>query len=413
MSQDKDKKKDMDKREEYGIKRLNDEAVNESGDLNDNLGGRVNDRTEEVTAKGKTAPDPLSRKERRQSDNLTNEEKVTAKDKMLILTIVVVLLILGGLAIIGFLCIKPGPDTVQGQADATEIRISGKLPGRVVKIYVEEGERVREGDTLVHIKSTLVDARLGQAQAMENAASAANAKVDAGTRTQIIQTAFELWQQAKAAVEITQKTYDRMENLFEKGVVSEQKRDEAKAAYQAAVAGEGAAKSQYELAKAGPQKEDKDAAKAMVNVARGGVKEVSALLEDQYLTAPCDGEITEIFPNVSELVATGAPLMSLQKDDHWIVFNVRETLLKDISVGSTIKVRIPALDTVTDAGVFYIKDLGTYANWQATKATGDYDARTFQIKARPVNKIPNLRPGMSAVLEDSRKLEEQKKTEKN
>ena len=325
-------------------------------------------------------------------------ESVSAKDRMLILTIVVVILILAALAILGFLCIKPGPDTVQGQADATEIRISGKLPGRVEELFVEEGDKVKAGDTLVRIHSTLVDARLGQAEAMESAANAANAKVDAGTRYQIVNAAYELWQQAKAAVEITEKTYTRMQNLFEKGVVSEQKRDEAKAAYQAAVAGEAAAKSQYELAKAGPQREDKEAAAAMVNVAKGGVNEVNALLEDQYLVAPCDGEITEIYPNVSELVATGAPIMSLQKNDHWVVFNVRETLLKDISLGTVLDVKIPALDKETKVKVYYIKDLGTYANWQATKATGDFDARTFQIKARPEEKIDNLRPGMSVIL---------------
>lgn len=330
---------------------------------------------------------------------VTNEEAVSAKDRMLILTIVVVIIIIAGLAILGFLVIKQGPETVQGQADATEIRISGKLPGRVEEIFVEEGDKVKQGDTLVHIYSTLVDARLGQAEAMENAARAANAKVDAGTRSQIVKAAYELWQQALAAEGIAKKTYDRMEALYAKGVVSEQKRDEAKAAYQAASAGVAAAESQYSLAQAGAQKEDKEAALAMVNVAKGGVSEVMALLEDQYLTAPCDGEITEIYPNVSELVATGAPIMSLQKDDHWVVFNVRETLLKDIETGTVIKIRIPALDVVTDAKVFYIKDLGTYANWQATKSTGDFDARTFQVKARPVEKIQNLRPGMSVILE--------------
>lgn len=341
---------------------------------------------------------PKQNHEASQTVTTTNPDAVSAKDRMLILTILITLGIVAALAIIGFLCIKQGPDTVQGQADATEIRISGKLPGRVAEIYVEEGAAVKAGDTLVRIHSTLVDARLGQAEAMKSAADAANAKVDAGTRKQIISAAYDLWQQAKAASGITQKTYQRMQNLFEKGVVSEQKRDEAKAAYDAAKAGENAAQSQYELAKSGAQKEDKEAALAMVNVAKGSVNEVNALLEDQYLVAPCDGEITEIYPNVSELVATGAPIMSLQKDDHWVVFNVRETLLKDIKYGTKLKVKIPALDIETDVKVFYIKDLGTYANWQATKSTGDYDARTFQIKARPEKKIENLRPGMSVVL---------------
>lgn len=326
-------------------------------------------------------------------------ENVTAKDRMLILTIVIVMIVIAALAIIGFLCIKQGPDTVQGQADATEIRISGKLPGRVMDLYVEEGDRVKQGDTLVRIHSSLADARLYQAEAMETAASAANRKVDSGTRVQIINAARDVWNQAKAATNIAEKTYNRLQNLYAKGVVSEQKRDEAKAAYEVALSGEAAAKSAYDLAVAGAQKEDKQAASAMVDVAKGGVREVAALLEDQYLTAPCDGEITVIYPNVSELVALGAPIMSLQKDDHYVVFNVRETLLKDIETGSVLKVRIPALDINTDVKVYYIRDLGTYANWQATKSTGDFDARTFQIKARPVKPVKNLRPGMSVILE--------------
>lgn len=324
-------------------------------------------------------------------------EEVTKKDKALMLTILLVLLVIAALAIIGFLCIKPQPDTVQGQGEATEIRISGKLPGRVRHIYVEEGQRVHAGDTLVHISSSLMDAQYDQAQAMEQAARAADAKVDAGTRSQIINSAEEIWNQARAATSIAEKTYRRMEALFAKGVVSAQKRDEAKAAYEAAKAGEAAAKSSWELAKSGAQREDKEAASAMVNAARAGVSKANAMLEDQYLTAPCDGEITVIYPNVSELVATGAPIMTLQKDDHWAVFNVRENLLKDIKNGSDLHVYIPALDKDTVMKVFYIKDLGTYANWQATKATGDFDARTFQVKCRPEHPIRDFRPGMSVI----------------
>ena len=268
-----------------------------------------------------------------------------------------------------------------------------------VKDHLQEGQEVKAGDTLVRIHSSLVEARMEQARAMESAASAANAKVDAGTRKQIIAGAGDIYRQAMAASGIAKKTYDRMQSLYAQGVVSEQKRDEAKAAYDAAKAGEAAAKSQYELAKAGAQKEDKEAARAMVNVAKGSVNEVGAVLEDHVLVAPCDGVITVIYPNESELVAMGAPIMTLQKKDYWAVFNVRENVLKDIKEGTKIKVRIPALDKVEEMTVFYIRDLGTYANWQATKATGDYDARTFQIKARPEKPIENFRPGMSVILE--------------
>lgn len=345
------------------------------------------------------------------NDQNTPQEEATPKDKTLIATLIIIILIVAAMAVAGFLFLKQGPDTIQGQGEATEVRVSGKLPGRIVEIYVEEGRHVKAGDTLVHIKSSLADARLAQAQAMEDAAAAANRKVDAGTRTQIVSAAKDLWIQAQSATGITEKTYRRLDNLFKEGVVSEQKRDEAKAAYDAAVAAEHAARSQYELALAGPQKEDKEASKAMVNVAKGSIKEVDALLEDSYLLAPCDGEVTVIYPNVSELVATGAPIMSIQKDDHWAVFNVRETSLKDITLGTKLKVYIPALDITTDVKVFYIKDLGTYANWQATKSTGDFDARTFQIKARPEKAIPNFRPGMSVILKDISKKEDNSKSE--
>lgn len=322
---------------------------------------------------------------------------VSRKDKFLISTILVILAILAALAILGFLIIKPQPDVVQGQAEAKEIRVSGKMPGRVAEIYVEEGQHVRKGDTLVHIVSSIVDAQYEEAQAMENVAQAGQRKIDAGTRKQVIQAAEDIWKQAQAAANIAETTYRRLETLYAKGVISQQRRDEAKAAYEAAKAGADAARSSYDLARSGAQSEDKETANAMVEVAKMGKKKVNAILEDQYLTAPFDGEIISIYPAVSELIATGAPIATLQLDDRWAVFNVRETMLKDIKVGTVLKVYIPALDMDTDMTVYYVKDLGTYANWQATKATGDYDARTFQIKARPETKIENFRPGMSVV----------------
>lgn len=328
---------------------------------------------------------------------ITDKSEVSAQNKSLIFTVVMVLILIAVMAVVGFIFIKPQPDTIQGMGDATEIRISGKLPGRVSEIYVKEGERVKAGDTLVHIHSSLIEARLAQAEAMQDVSQATNRKVDAGTRQQIISSARDILGQATAAADIAKKTYDRMESLFSKGVISAQKRDEAKAAYEAAKAGESAARSQYELALAGPQAEDREAARSMVKVAQGSVNEVDALLEDQYLVAPTDGIITVVYPNESELVATGAPIMNLQTDDSHAIFNVRETLLKDITEGTKIKVRIPALDIETTMTVYYIRDLGTYANWQATKSTGDYDARTFQIKARPEGKIENFRPGMSVI----------------
>lgn len=306
------------------------------------------------------------------------------------------------LAIVGFLFLNKPADILEGQAEATSVRVSGKLPGRVVEFYVQEGDLVHKGDTLVHIHSSLAEAKLEQAQGMETAARAMDRKVDAGTRSQIIQSAYEMWQQANAAVTMTKKTYDRMQNLYSEGVMSEQKRDEAKAAYDAAVAAAKAAESQYSLAKSGAQSEDKTSAAAMVTVAKGGVSEVEALLEDQYLTAPCDGQIDVIFPHVGELVALGAPIMNVLKlQDKYITFNVREHYLKDFRMGQDVTVTIPALDNKElKARIYYIRDLGSYATWHATKTTGDWDAKTFEVKMRPAEDLPDLRPGMTVIIRE-------------
>ena len=329
----------------------------------------------------------------------TNTTPQRRETRVLMVSLVLVVLITAAIAIIGLFMLKPPAEVIEGQAEATSVRISGKLPGRVTEIYVKEGDMVKAGDTLIHIHSSLAEAKLLQATEMKKAAAAQNRKVDAGTRSQIVQGARDLVSQAAAAREIAQKTYQRMENLYNEGVMSAQKRDEAKAAYDAAVAGEKAAQSQLSLAESGAQQEDMESAAAMVGVAQGGINEVDAVLEDQYLVAPCDGQIDQIYPEVGELVSLGTPLMSLLKvSDKWVTFNVREDALNDFKLGSKVKVMIPAMDKKeTEMEVYYVRDMGTYATWRATKSTGEWDSRTFQVKARPTETLTDLRPGMTVV----------------
>ena len=327
------------------------------------------------------------------------------KERSLVVGLIALIVIIVVLALIGLFLLKPEPQIIQGQAEATQVRVSGKLPGRVVEFMVEEGQHVLAGDTLVHIHSSLVEAKLSQAEAMETVAKAQNKKVDSGTRVELLNSAYDMWQQAQAGLTIAKKTYERMQSLYKKGVVSEQKRDEAEAAYKAMVATESAAKSQYEMAKAGAQAEDKAAAAAMVAAAQGSVAEVESILSDSYLTAPTDGEISDIFPNVGELVSLGAPIMNVLKlDDMWVSFNVREDLLENLTMGAEVQAIIPALENKeVTLKVFYIRDMGSYAVWRATKVTGQYDAKTFQVKARPLEPVDNLRPGMSVLLKRDKK----------
>lgn len=329
----------------------------------------------------------------------TNNNSGQRAEKSLLLTMGIVIIAVAVVAIIGFLFLNHPDDTVEGQVEGTTVRVSGKLPGRVVEFYVQEGDSVHAGDTLVHIHSSVAEAQLTQAEAMQEVARAQNRKVDAGTRKQIIQAASDMVAQASAAVTITKKTYERMQNLYNEGVISEQKRDEAKAAYDAAVAQKATAESNLSLARAGAQEEDKQSTAAMVQAAGGGVAQVEAVLADSYLTAPADGTIDVIYPEPGELVALGTPIMSLLKaDDRYITFNVREELLDKLPMGKEIEVMIPALDKKEiKAKVYYVRDMGSYATWRSTKSTGSWDSKTFQIKARPVEKVDGLRPGMTIV----------------
>ena len=303
-------------------------------------------------------------------------------------------------ALVGFFMLRKGPEIVQGQAEVTEYRVSSKVPGRILEFRVKEGQSVQAGDTLAILEAPDVQAKLEQARAAESAAQAQNEKALKGARREQIQAAYEMWQKALAGLEIAEKSYNRVNRLYEEGVMTAQKRDEAKAQYEAMKATERAANAQYTMAKNGAQREDKAMAAAQVERAKGAVAEVSSYVSETFLTASADGEISEIFPKVGELVGTGAPIMNVaQLDDMWVTFNVREDFLKDFTVGNKIKAYIPALEKDVEFQVTVMKDLGTYAAWKATKTTGQFDLKTFEVKAKPVQAVENLRPGMSAIIE--------------
>ena len=292
------------------------------------------------------------------------------------------------------------PEIVQGQAEASEYRVSSKVPGRIKKILVQEGQYVKAGDTLAILDTPDINAKQAQAEAVLSAATAQNAKAQKGAREEEIQGAYEIWQKAKAGLEIYEKSYRRVENLFSQGVVSEQKRDEAKAQYDAAAATEKAAKSQYDMAVNGAEKEIKEMAAAQMRQAQGVVAEVNSYIEETVLTASIDGEVSEIFPMVGELVGTGAPIMNIAvMDDMWVTFNVREDLLQDLTMGAVREAYIPALDRNVEVKVSYMRDLGSYAAWKATKVNGQYDLKTFEVRAVPQEKVENLRPGMTVIID--------------
>lgn len=326
------------------------------------------------------------------------------KDKNFTIILAAALVLVGiiVIVIIASLSLPEHPDILQGQAETTDYRLSSKVPARVLEFRVQEGDRVHRGDTLVILEAPDIRAKLSQAEAAYAAARAQEQKAQNGTRREQVQQAYEMWQKARTGMDVAEKTYRRIDRLFEQGVMAEQKRDEARAQYEAMAATEKAARAQYDMARNGARHEDKAAAGAQVERAQGAVSEVSSYMDETVLLAMTDGEVTEIFPEVGELVGTGAPILNIScTDDVWFTFNIREDLLPGLKVGTETEGYLPALDKRMPVRITKMKDVGSFAVWKATKALDGFDLKTFEVQARPLKsaETEGVRSGMSAIME--------------
>lgn len=297
---------------------------------------------------------------------------------------------------------KPTQVTIQGQVDATQINVSPKIAGRLEQVLIKEGDMVKEGDLLAVLSTPELDAKLVQAESAKAAAEAQDKKAKKGTRTEQIQGAYNQWQQAKASAELADKTYERMQHLYNDKVISAQKRDEAYTQSKASRELEKAAYANYKMAINGSRSEDKEAASAQVNQAQGAIEEVLAYKKEAKVLSPSNAEVLKIIPNRGEVVSAGYPIVNLvDLNDVWVVFNIKENLMSSFKKGSTFEAQIPALNNKKiKLQVRYIAAQGDFATWSATKTQGDFDMKTFEIKAYPMEKVEGLRPGMSALVDE-------------
>lgn len=313
-----------------------------------------------------------------------------------IITIALIIIV----ALIGYHLKHSEPIILQGTVECTTYRASSKIAGRIEKMNLHEGQHVTKGELLYTLSTPELNAKLQQAEAAKNAATALDQKALAGARIQQIEAARNLWQKAQAGRVLSQRTFERVKTLYEQGVVAAQKFDEAEANYQAMVASEAAAKAQYELALDGASKEDKEAAAAQVQQAEGAINEVESYISDAMVYSPVDGEISSIIAEQGELVGSGYPVVSIiDTTDIWATFNVKETLLPKIKIGGKMVAYIPALDRDIEFEIRYISVQADFATWSATRTQGSFDIRTFAVKAYPIGNAEGLRPGMSVLID--------------
>lgn len=314
-----------------------------------------------------------------------------------LLTAVILLAIIITAIIVG-LCLPKHEPTIQGQLETTDYRVATKVASRVVRLTVKEGDRVRQGDTIAYLTAPEVNALERAAQSTQEATEANDEMLNNGTREELIRSTYQRWQQAVANVGITEKTYRRMEALHSEGVITGQRYDEAKAAYDAAVAAAEALRQQYQMAVDGARREEKEASRALVKNAKAKVDEVRSFVEETVLTAPMDGVVTEVFVEPGEIVGTGAPIMNVETDEAWFSFYMTEDHLQGIDYGQTVRVYRPASGDTVEAKITRINNAGNFAAWKATRALEDLDLKVFDIRATPVKKIKSPHGGESAVL---------------
>jgi len=321
------------------------------------------------------------------------------KSRNIIIGIAVILLLIF-VIVSGWIMATPPKTVLQGEAEAKHIKVASKIPGRINQILVRQGSKVKRGDTLLLIGTPELDAKKIQAQSARHAAESQSLKAQNGAREEQIEGAYRLWKKSQVGVEVMEKTYKRVKNLYDEGVVPAQKLDEVTAQYHAAIETEKAAKSQYDMAKKGARYEDQMGADALVDQASGVIMELDSYLSEAQVKAPIDGEIASIISQEGELVNTGFPIMTIvDLSDIWVVFNIRENLLSKFKMDKIINIDIPAL-AVKDAEVriSYLNPLGDFATWKATKTSGEFDMKTFEVHAIPVEPIEDLRPGMTVLV---------------
>lgn len=326
----------------------------------------------------------------------SNTKKVN-KPVLLSAAAVACLLVLG----VGFwMGTHPSEEPLYGVMQAKTVDVAAKVTGRVETLPVHEGDTVSAGQLLMTLDIPEVEAKLKEVEALKSAATARQSLVDEGARPQEIRAAKAQMQRAQAGQELAQKTFNRVHALYREGLISKQKHDEALAQKKSADELLAAAKEQYDIALTGARTQEKQAATALTAQATGGVEQVESLVKEKNVTSPIGSEISRIYVEIGEVAAAGLPLATLvDLSDQWAVFNIREDDLPKITKGAVLSAEIPALNAKNvQFKVYFINPRGDYATWRATRQSSGYDLRTFEVRARPVQPVSDLRPGMSVIV---------------
>lgn len=295
----------------------------------------------------------------------------------------------------------PPKPPLQGQMEARVISIASKTPGRVAAVLVREGDLVKKGQALAEMALPELEARLSQAQAEREAVEEKQSLVDEGPRSQRKEAAKAQWERASAAADLAHKTYSRIAALYKDGLVSAERFDQARAQMLASQQEAIAAREEYELVTLGSRSQEKAAAADQSKEAAAGVREAEALTQDKTLYAPRAAQVERVLLVEGEVAGAGFPILTLvDVADQWVSFNVLEKYMPAMRMGKILQARVPAINKdKASFEIYYISPRASYATWRSTREDSGYDMKTFEIRARPKEPLPDLRPGMSVLVD--------------
>ncbi|WP_406538747.1 HlyD family secretion protein [Fibrobacter sp.] len=316
-----------------------------------------------------------------------------------VVVLALIVLVIMGISQLQQFATQPREQFLQGQMEARRVLVAGKVPGRIERLLVHEGDVVYKDSLVAVISSPEIEAKKMQAQGALGAAKAQASKARNGARSEDITALKAMADRAQEAATLAKNTYNRVQKLYNEGVLPLQKRDEAETQMKATQSAADAARAQYNQAVAGARSEDKAAANALVMQAKGANAEVDAYLEETKIRTPITGEVSLKLAEEGEVVGSGMPIIAVTDlNDSWAVFHLREDYLKNVSKGKKFYLQVPALDKTIEMTVSYIASVGDYATWRSSKESSGFDLKTFEVRMRPTHKVENLRPGMSVLL---------------
>ena len=316
-----------------------------------------------------------------------------------VVVLALIVLVIMGISQLQQFATQPREQFLQGQMEARRVLVAGKVPGRIERLFVHEGDVVNKDSLVAVISSPEIEAKKMQAQGALGAAKAQASKARNGARSEDITALKAMADRAQEAATLAKNTYNRVQKLYNEGVLPLQKRDEAETQMKATQSAADAARAQYNQAVAGARSEDKAAANALVMQAKGANAEVDAYLEETKIRTPITGEVSLKLAEEGEVVGSGMPIIAVTDlNDSWAVFHLREDYLKNVSKGKKFYLQVPALDKTIEMTVSYIASVGDYATWRSSKESSGFDLKTFEVRMRPTHKVENLRPGMSVLL---------------